>query len=114
MQYELRHGDVWNGQHHVADGSGLMGVVIDNEYHNILTHGNAKRVGAKFDRYKVSGLYDAVEALYFPVHPEILRVLNHCINCTGSAKRFKTFLKKFGAEHPELIPNELAIADAFA
>lgn len=101
--YEVRHGDVWNGDRHIADGSGLLAAAIDGEG-IIHKHGDADSVSAW--RSKAQTLIGDIEVVSFPVTPETVALLNWSAARSGSGNHFKERLElisaHYGHDHPSL------------
>lgn len=116
--YEIRHGDLFWGDKHIADGSQTFAVMllIGEESTSILKHGHtqkvcdyAKQAEENFFSKMPPDLRDDHETLILPVHPEIIKEINACIACTGRAGRLKEFLADLHEKHPEISIHPLAL-----
>lgn len=116
-KYEIRFGDLFWGDRHIANGTGAFAVILinDGEFTNILKHGELRSVQAyaktltnTYAKMPPEFRYDC-ETLILPVHPEIIEEINACLETTGRAKNLKAFLAFLHEKHPDIALHPLAL-----
>lgn len=123
-KYEIRFGDLFWGDRHIADGSGAFAIILitdsdenNPEETNILKHGELRSIQAYADKTQSAlanlppNIRSTCETLILPVHPAIIEEVNRCLETTGRAKNLKAFLTDLHQKHPEIAIHPLALVD---
>lgn len=101
---EIRHGDVFLGEQHIIDGSGVLAIGyadVGDDIFMLIGFGEFERVSKKVEQYRKT-LDGEFEIIGMPVHQDVIDYLNDIRKNNAQLARMKQFLLRFGEDHPEI------------
>ena len=104
--YEIKYGDLFFGEHHIARSNEAFGVVLlnDGSFSFILKHGSLKRTREYLKQAQSRGQIPGMEheLLILPVNQLVVNEINQCIENSTRSEKLKGNLMKIAKENPEL------------